>query len=151
MNLLMFHGVGPPVVWRTTRGCLMLAILCAVLACGLTAWRYTLADRRRPWQRYTIMTFGFLPALVIFPLGALRLRGVTRAWQRTGGRLCTHCAYDITGLTDRGTCPECGRGYDVEADAARWGEVGLVRLMPPGEMVSTRPDLRTESRTPHGS
>jgi len=25
---------------------------------------------------------------------------------------CHHCGYELTGLPDRGTCPECGKLYD---------------------------------------
>jgi hypothetical protein len=124
MTLLTFLNIGPPVLWRTSRWCLGLATGAVVIACGVALWQ---ARSREPWQRYTIMAFGFLPVGVIYPLGYLRQRRIVGEWVRTGGALCMHCGYDMTGLAPRGTCPECGNGYDPEADAARWAEVGLRR------------------------
>ena len=42
---------------------------------------------------------------------------------------CHHCDYDLIGLPDRGTCPECGQAYDKNSiyRAAHAGEPKFVR------------------------
>jgi hypothetical protein len=41
------------------------------------------------------------------------------------GKTCSRCRYELTGLSDRGHCPECGQYFDVfsgEGFASREGE-----------------------------
>lgn len=124
---LVVPYIGPPVLWRTSRRCLVLAILSVAVAFGTLLYRGTIAPQRRPWHRYVIMTAGFIPAVVIYPVGYLVQRRTVRDWHRARGRLCAHCGYDVSALDDPGTCPECGNPYGLEQDAAMWNEVGLTR------------------------
>ena len=124
---LITPGVGPPVLWRTSRWCFALACLCVAVALGTMVLRGTILPKRQPLHRYIIMGFGFAPALIIYPVGYLVQRRTIREWHRTRGRLCARCGYDLTSLPDTGTCPECGNNYDLDEDAAMWAEVGLKR------------------------
>lgn len=123
---------GPPVLWRISRRCFALTVLCVALAIGTAIARGTLPPSSQTATRYAVMAFGFAPVLIIYPLGYLTQRRITRQWRRTNGRLCTFCAYDVSTLDDPGTCPECGTPYDTERDAAMWADVGLVRADAPG-------------------
>jgi len=49
-----------------------------------------------------------------------RLRRRLRA---ASGRLCVHCTFDLRGMDDTGTCPECGRPFDAARDRQRWREL----------------------------
>ena len=74
--------------------------------------------------RFGSLLFGIAPLIVIWPLWVLRTRHIRRALVKSGGRLCTHCAYDVSALPPAGTCPECGRDYDIESDKPLWETVG---------------------------
>ena len=54
-------------------------------------------------------------------------RKLKRAFVASGGRLCTNCAHDLSGLDDVGKCPECGHGFDAALDAAAWKKSGMGR------------------------
>ena len=116
---------GPPVLWRTSRWCLALACLCVAASFAIVILRGTLLSNRQAWQRFAIMSFGFAPALVIYPIGYLIQRRTLRAWRLAEGRLCARCGYELTAHPDAGTCPECGNSYDLERDAHLWAQVGL--------------------------
>lgn len=48
------------------------------------------------------------------------IRRRTRYVHDKHGRVCFECGFDLEGLDDRGTCPECGRAYDVERNLRRF-------------------------------
>jgi len=134
---------GPPVWSRSTKISLALAILCVVTALAVAFLRGPLGWNKRGPARYVTMGLGFVPALVIFPYVHHSRRHIRRAWHVSRGRLCTHCAYDLSTLEPAGICPECGRAYDVESDALLWKLAGLTRdaLPPPAASPSaTRPE-----------
>jgi hypothetical protein len=43
----------------------------------------------------------------------------------SGFTLCPGCAYDQSGLPDRGHCPECGREYTHRVNVDLWIDAGL--------------------------
>ena len=120
-------SVGPPVLWRISRGFLALAVVCFLLAVGMAVWRYGFAQRRAAWQRHVIVALGLMPSVVLFPLATWMQRHVRRDWQESGGRLCMNCGYRLIGLPPSGRCPECGAAYDLDADAEHWREIGFER------------------------
>jgi len=119
--------IGPPVLWRTSRWCLVLACLSVSISIGTVILRRAGLAPRQSWQMPVITVFGLAPAVVIYPVGYLVQRRTVRDWHRARGRLCAHCGYDVSALDDPGTCPECGNSYDLEQDAPMWKEVGLTR------------------------
>jgi hypothetical protein len=123
-------SIGPPVWSRPAIRAFSLATLCVVLAIGIAFLRGPLGWNKRGPARYATMALGFAPALVIFPYFHFSRRHIRRAWRDSGGRLCTHCAYDLSALEPEGICPECGRAYDIESDAMLWEVVGLTRDKP---------------------
>ncbi len=121
------YWAGPPVWSRSTRVSLALALLCVVLAIAIALLRGPMGWSKRGPARYVTMGLGFVPALVIFPYVHHSRRHIRRAWHASRGRLCTHCAYDLSALETAGICPECGKAYDVESDAILWKIAGLTR------------------------
>jgi len=43
-----------------------------------------------------------------------------RAFVKSKGRTCTTCLYDLNGMGETGTCPECAHSFDVATDAKAW-------------------------------
>lgn len=41
------------------------------------------------------------------------------------GRICTHCAYNVSGLPDTSMCPQCGNRIDLKTDKRLWENVRL--------------------------
>ena len=109
------------------RGLWWLFGLSAFLVLAAVAWavlRKPLGVPRGFAYRYGAMVLGLLPILVIFPWWSFRTRSIRRALLASEGRLCTHCAYDVSALAAAGTCPECGKPYDIEKDKVLWEAVG---------------------------
>lgn len=74
---------------------------------------------------------GSLVAVVCMVVGVLlhscgRSR-LSRRLQKSGGRLCPRCHYDLAGLSPEGQCPECGETYSPDQLAEAWRRV----LRPP--------------------
>jgi hypothetical protein len=116
--------VFPPVM---RRGLWWLLGLSAFLVLAAVAWavlRKPLGVPRGFAYRFGAMVLGLLPILVIFPCWFFRTRSIRRALLESEGRLCTHCAYDVSTLAPSGTCPECGKPYDIEKDKVLWEAVG---------------------------
>lgn len=67
----------------------------------------------------------FLPQFVAMFFLIRATRKLKRAFAAAGGRLCTNCVHDLSGLDDVGKCPECGYGFDAARDAAGWKKYGL--------------------------
>lgn len=116
--------VFPPVM---RRGLWWLLGLSAFFVLAAVAWavlRKPLGVPRGFAYRFGAMVLGLLPILVIFPCWFFRTRSIRRALLESEGRLCTHCAYDVSTLEPSGTCPECGKPYDIEKDKVLWEAVG---------------------------
>ena len=116
--------VFPPVM---RRGLWWLLGLSAFLVLAAVAWavlRKPLGVPRGFAYRFGAMVLGLLPILAIFPCWFFRTRSIRRALLESEGRLCTHCAYDVSTLEPSGTCPECGKPYDIEKDKVLWEAVG---------------------------
>ena len=75
--------------------------------------------------RYGGLVLVAVPFFVIWPWWLLRTRSIRRALLASEGRLCTHCAYDVSTIAPSGTCPECGKPYDIEKDKPLWEAVGV--------------------------
>lgn len=57
---------------------------------------------------------GLLSNVVLLGVGAIiggRSRAIRRAMAARREPFCVHCGYSLGGLSDRGTCPECGMVY----------------------------------------
>ena len=93
-----------------------LSIFFAVVAIAWVMLRKPLGVPRGFAYRYGALIPGLTPLLVLTPLWLLRTRHLRRALLESQGRLCTHCAYDVSTLEPSGTCPECGKPYDIEKE-----------------------------------
>jgi hypothetical protein len=116
--------VFPPVM---RRGLWWLFGLSAFLVLAAVAWavlRKPLGVPRGFAYRYGAMVPGLLPILVLWPWWYVRTRSIRKALLESEGRLCTHCAYNVSTLDPAGTCPECGKPYDIEKDKVLWEAVG---------------------------
>lgn len=119
------QGVAYPPVMR--RGLMWLFGLSIVFFVAPLVWvglREPLGVPRGFAYRFGALILVAVPFVVIWPLWMLRTRWIRRALLRTGGRLCTHCAYDVSLLAPSGTCPECGSPYDIDRDKPLWEAVG---------------------------
>jgi hypothetical protein len=115
----------PPVLRRTSRRW-AIAVLAVLLSLGLVL----LLDEWLEWGerrvvRGVVTLLSLLPLLVICPLTSIAVLRLRRTYVKAGGRLCPHCAYNVSSLGDRGTCPECGGAFDVIADAPMWRRAGM--------------------------
>lgn len=116
--------VVPPVMRRALYLWVGMSIFFAVVAIAWVMLRKPLGVPRGFAYRYGALIPGLTPLLVLTPLWLLRTRHLRRALLESQGRLCTHCAYDVSTLEPSGTCPECGKPYDIEKDKVLWQAVG---------------------------
>ena len=116
----------PPVMRRGIVWTLALSMLFVLAAIAWVALRRSLGLPRGGWFRYVPMVLGLMPILVLMPLWVWRTRRIRRAIVASGGRLCTHCAYDVSKLPDPGTCPECGKRFEFAVDKQAWENVGAL-------------------------
>jgi hypothetical protein len=58
--------------------------------------------------------------LVMSVIAHARLRAAVRAARSVGWSMCERCGYDLRGLPEGHTCPECGRQYDLNTTQAIW-------------------------------
>lgn len=110
------------------RGLWWLFGLSAFLVLAAVAWpvlRKPLGVPRGFAYRFGPMVLGLLPILVVWPWWYFRTRSIRKALLESEGRLCTHCAYDVSTLEPSGTCPECGKPYDIEKDKVLWEAAGM--------------------------
>lgn len=123
---LMASGF-PPVMRRTIWWWLGATCLCVLVAGMWLVLRAPLGLPRDGVYRFVPAAISLGPLLVVNPVYLWRTAWLRRAAATTEGRLCTHCAYDVTGLAPAGTCPECGEAYDVDADKHLWENLRGVR------------------------
>lgn len=110
----------PPVMRRGMYWWVGLTLGFAALAVAWLALRRPLGLPRTGVVRYVPLVLGLTPVLVVNPLYLWRTWWLRRAVDAADGRLCTHCAYDVNGLDEKGACPECGGAYDIEVDRETW-------------------------------
>lgn len=110
-----------PVMRRGIRWWLALTTLAVLIALAWVLLRSPLNLPRTGIYRFVLLALGLAPLLVINPLYLWRTLWLRRALRKTAGRLCTHCAYDVSTLAPQGTCPECGNTYDIQKDRPLWG------------------------------
>lgn len=74
-----------------------------------------------------VLVISLAPALVTGAVVVMKTRRIKRAYAASDGCLCTGCTHDLRGLGEQGTCPECGRAFDVERDRLGWQQAGIAR------------------------
>ncbi len=116
---------GPPVLRRMGRNYLVASCTAVVLAVAIVIVREPLGLGGLWWGRLAPLFMGMLPLGVFTPIAWWLTRHVRRDFHAAGGRLCTHCAYNVGAMGDEGTCPECGERFDARADAATWRKGGF--------------------------
>jgi hypothetical protein len=77
------------------------------------------------WLSLGIPLACFAPVFVAFVGIWHGQRRIKRAVLAAHGRACIHCVHDLGGLGDTGTCPECGRAFDIAADQRSWARVNM--------------------------
>lgn len=76
------------------------------------------------WLTVGIPLLCFAPVFVAFFAIWRGQRRIKQAVLAAHGRACINCVHDMRGLGDTGTCPECGKPYDIEKDKVLWEAVG---------------------------
>lgn len=114
----------PPVMRRGLFWLLVLSVLFPVAAIAWVIFRTPLGVPRGFAFRFGALILSLFPFVLLWPLWLIRTRHIRRALLRSEGRLCTHCAYDVSTLAPAGICPECGKAYDIEKDKPLWEAVG---------------------------
>lgn len=111
----------PPVVRRYE---LWIAAIFVITLLGTVASPFVLMRLRTRFQPVWALP-GIPLVCVTATLGTglfarRRMVRIRRAVQAASGRACTGCLYNLSGLGEAGTCPECGRGFDGAADRRSW-------------------------------
>ena len=117
----------PPVIRKQVRNAVLASIVIGLLAPAMVLLRKPLGIPFEPWGRYGPLVIGLTSILIVWPLFFMSRARMRREFHEARGRLCTHCAYNLTALSERGTCPECGKPFDAQADAAMWEAAGFTR------------------------
>ncbi len=117
------RGLWPPVVRRWVYVWIGLSLIFSLAALAWLVLRRPLGLPRGGWYRLVPLVLAVMPVAVT-AWWLLRTRGLRRSVRATKGCLCTRCAYELTNLPPSGTCPECGHGYNVEADRVMWAALG---------------------------
>jgi hypothetical protein len=110
----------PPVLRRRTvyYAVATLVFAATTLAC---VWVFRDLRLRYTWLPRTLpLLLGLTPTVLFMPIMMWHQRRLRRRFHAAGGRLCTHCAYDLSTLGPHGTCPECGNTFDTEKDELLW-------------------------------
>ena len=141
--------VAPPVMRRGVWWLLGLSAFFVLAPIAWVALRGPLGVPRGFAYRYGALVLVAVPFVVLWPWWLFRTRHIRRALLESRGRLCTHCAYDISTLAPAGTCPECGGDYDVEQDKPLWESVGAIYGEEPGKDAAAARD-RKANGTPLG-
>ncbi len=79
------------------------------------------------WWSVAIPFYCFAPlfaALFCISRGQRRIKHAVLA---AHGRACINCVYDLRGLGDTGSCPECGHPFDSAADRQCWARAGITQ------------------------
>jgi len=79
-------------------------------------------------RSYTVLFAAWMIAGFATLMGTaiIRHQALRRSFRAAGGRLCTHCGYDLRTLGEAGLCPECGQAFDARRDAEAWKRAGFV-------------------------
>jgi len=116
--------VFPPVMRRGLWWLLGLSTFMGLSAVAWVVLRGPLGVPRGFAYRYGALFLGLPPVVVLLPWWLYRTRSIRQALLESEGRLCTHCAYNVSTLEPAGTCPECGKPYDIDKDKVLWEAVG---------------------------
>lgn len=73
-----------------------------------------------PWVKFVMSHSLLLMVGVPVTANLVYYRLQVHRLKATGYRLCVHCDYKLTGLDDKGECPECGHPFDVAAVRTEW-------------------------------
>jgi hypothetical protein len=110
----------PPVVRRAAYWLLGIVSVFEIAAVAWVVLRTPLGLPLRGAYSIVPLALALLPLLVVNPLYLWHTASVRRSLAASGGRLCTHCAYDVSGLEPAGVCPECGKPYNIDTDGILW-------------------------------
>ncbi len=130
--------VFPPVMRRGLWWLLGVSTFMGLAAVAWVVLRRPLGVPRGFAYRYGALFLGLSPVVLIWPWWLMRTRWIRRALLESEGRLCTHCAYDVSTLAPAGACPECGKAYDIEKDKSLWEAVGA-RYGEEGDATGSHP------------
>ncbi|MBU6413540.1 MAG: hypothetical protein KGS45_08700 [Planctomycetes bacterium] len=136
-----------PVMRRGVRWWLTLTTFSVLIALAWVLLRSPINLPRTGIYRFVPLALGLIPLLVVNPLYLWRTLWLRQALRKSAGRLCTHCAYDVSTLAPRGTCPECGNAYDIHQDRPLWGTF-LKSVEPAQSTSSTTPPSTPPTRPP---
>lgn len=122
----------PPVA---RRGRLMIVVIPQLVVVTGLLWSWLGSGRHGPVPLW-VFVLPVAGVLVSNALIAWRARHLRARVARAGGRLCTKCGYDLGGLSEQGTCPECGQRFRLDDTIHAWAAWGFLHcpnpLAPPG-------------------
>jgi hypothetical protein len=111
---------GPPLVYAQSQRLVVVAGVGAMAIIGV----------ERVFRLVGLIDYGWNSLLGALVCGALLLAGgvfsriQTRKWRRVAHdcdyELCPDCGYWLHELPAKHVCPECGRGYEIDAVRAAW-------------------------------
>jgi len=112
----------PTVIRRVRRRTIIviaaITLVNALLSTDLVPWRGWSRSGFVGGTLEAVIRLG--PFVVAFWYGIRAERRLLNAARRAGGRICSHCGYDLSTLEHVSSCPECGHSIDMEENIADW-------------------------------
>jgi predicted RNA-binding Zn-ribbon protein involved in translation (DUF1610 family) len=122
----------PPVMRRGMYWFLCGTLVFVAIAVAIEVTRDVMGVRKTRWLTLLTVAVGWVPLLVLLPIWRWRTLGIRRLVRSSDYRVCIHCGYDLASLSENGTCPECGRPYEMEAVRDVWKRSGFA--VPPPQV-----------------
>lgn len=104
----------------------MIVLIASSVGVGLLAPVATLLLNNGTVPRWAFIAAVAIPGVASGLIGACMGLAVHIEQKRArlaDGRRCWWCGYELEGLSDAGTCPECGRAFTIADLRARWGVI----------------------------
>ncbi len=119
-------SLGPPYLRRLAWQSAALTLGLAFASMAIMVYRVHFGMRYVDWIAWLQLGLALASPVAFHVFQAWSRRTLQRRLDAASGRLCIHCAYDLSALGDPGRCPECGNAYVLVQSARAWHAAGFV-------------------------